>query len=90
MQQETNGFKFYQKVLYKNQNNKYHSFWAGIITGKLKDANCYVVRFKNENSNKTELILKFGLPVRHLELDWGHYKGTDTEFILPEEALVAA
>ena len=87
MQQETNGFKFYQKVIYKNQKN--HSFWAGIITGKLKDTNCYIVRFKND-STKTELILKFGLPVRHLELDWGHYKGTDTEFILPEEALVTA
>ena len=79
-------FKFYQ-VVKLIETNQFQEGRKGLIRGKIKDADCYVVSFIDGDAIKRDLTLKFGSLIRHLELEWGAFKGTDAEFIVPSQYL---
>ena len=58
------------------------------IIGKVKDRDVYLCKITDylyDNINKEAREL-FGMPVRHIELEWGNYCG-DKEFFVPEKFL---
>lgn len=50
------------------------------IRGKLKEVDCYVVLSARGDR---DLIARFGVPNRNLELDWGNWRGFPNEFVIP-------
>jgi hypothetical protein len=64
--------------------------WAcrGTITGKIKDADLYVITVPSLNANMIhKIVIAYGLPNRNLSLDWGKWGGYDSEFVIPANKL---
>jgi hypothetical protein len=58
-------------------------YYAGVVIAKVKGVDAYVVKFQSmKESQLHRLISKRGLPNRHLELEWGNWSGSDTEFVI--------
>jgi len=78
------GFKHKVRVLSLNDDNNY----LGIIEGKISNLPYYVVLFSKlnrENNHRQALFEgKYGLPVRHLPLEWGVWTGSKAEFLIAE------
>lgn len=65
---------------------------TGSISGKVKDSNLYTVIFDRSIFASHDRIRKyiemtFGVPNRHLPLQWGKYYGYYNECIIPAEHL---
>jgi hypothetical protein len=67
---------------------KHHLY--GRIRGKVKDIEAYVIEIGNLGVGTTlQYVEWFGLPNRHLELEWGSWLGTDGEFVLSAQDMEA-
>lgn len=86
---------FYLKQRVSIVGEDYTSY--GIIQGKLK-SDAYVIFIQSVSKMKTmcrfwgysgegykALKNKYGCPIRHMELEWGKFMGTDKEIIVPAE-----
>jgi len=51
------------------------------IVGKVKDINAYVVTIIGRMF--VSATNSFGVPIRHIELEFGTFSGIDNEFIVP-------
>lgn len=93
------GFNFADLVVFdcliKGIRLKNHTFQA-TVTGKVKNANAYVINVCNLDRFNTEeqkdrcrdyiinLKEKYGYPIRQIELEWGKFSGSIAEFIVPD------
>lgn len=75
-------FSFGEKVIVEDTSLFSFSDCEGVIKGKIKDLDCYVVLFST-GIKKPE----YGFPNRHLELEWGKFSGYDNECIVPSNKL---
>lgn len=68
---------------------KIQGMWnAGMIRGKVKDVPVYVVAITlGSKIEARQTNFRFGKPNRHLELEWGSFKNTASEFIVPATLL---
>jgi len=70
-------------VLY-GQHIETDRYICGIVNGKIKDIDAYVVELGE--LCRINNILR--IPNRHLALDWGHFSGKEGEVIVLKEEIV--
>lgn len=76
-------FKYGELVLVRMLAGKYWDVYSGMINGKVKGLEAYVITF----TNVSQFLNKYGYPNRHLKLEWGQFSGYTKEFIVPAEEI---
>ena len=65
--------------------DSYGRIIEGVVYGKVKDCNAYVINSMEYNSS---LLKEFaGIPNRNIELEWGHFTGRSAEVIVAGDKL---
>lgn len=91
MYQDQNGnvkFNFRDSIKIAHIGDQYDRCTHGIIQGKIKDIDAYVISANTGDYGKyNPITMRFGHPNRHLELEWGRFYGGSREFIVPVDVL---
>lgn len=80
-------FSLGQKIIIDGINSFRGTKLEGIVVGKIKNVNAYIIATTIPGETNAILFRRFGLPIRNIELDFGKFSGSNKEYVISGKLL---